>query len=182
MLLDIVSRPIVNAVSPSRALRSIAIYSVTPHQQQKIYLDQEYPCPCHPHGKLQQIVLTEAFGCNRCHRIFVLQADGLTIEELAATYPYKRRYYWNGQRLSIWRSVQHGSFWTFGRWRIGSGGTDPDRWTLWLQYLSVIALLLVTFQLYCRITLTSSIFNLVLSMAIAIVVLTIITIWLFDQG
>jgi hypothetical protein len=155
---------------------------VTSHLQQKIYLDCEYPCPCHPNGKLQQIVLTEAFGCDRCQRIFVIQADGLTIEELAATYPYKRRYYWNGQRLSIWKSSPDSSFWTFARWQSRGAESGSNRWTLWLQYLSAITVVLLIFQLYCRVTLTSSIFNLVLSMAIAIVVLTIITIWLFDQG
>jgi hypothetical protein len=155
---------------------------VTDHHQQKIYLDREYPCPCHPNGKLQQIVLTEAFGCDRCQRIFVMQADGLTIEELAATYPYKRRYYWNGQRLSIMRSVSDRNYWTFLRWLSYSPEATPDRWTRWLQSVSVIALMVVVFQLYCRVTLSNSIFNLVLSIAIAIVVLTIITLWLFDQG
>jgi hypothetical protein len=147
---------------------------VAQYQQQKIYLEQEYPCPCHPQGKLQQIVLTEAFGCNRCRRIFVLQPDGLTIEELAATYPYKRRYYWNGKRLQSLRSLPKGNFWAAIRSR--------ESCALWLQCLGVIALVLVIFQLYCRVTLTSPILNLVLSIAIAIVVLIVITLWLFDQG
>jgi hypothetical protein len=143
------------------------------HHHQKIYLDQEYPCPCHLHGKLQQMVLTEAFACDRCRRIFVMQADGLTIEELAATYPYKRRYYWNGKRFQVLRAWPKGTIWTFFR--------SPDRLALWLQCLGMISLVMVLFQLYCRVTLTIPIFNLVLSMAIAIVVLTI-TLWLFDQG
>lgn len=147
---------------------------MAPPQQQKIYLDQEYPCPCHPQGTLQQIVLTDAFGCNRCRRIFVLQADGLAIEELAATYPYKRRYYWNGKRFHSLRSLPKGNFWTV----VGS----RESCALWLQCLGVIALVLVVFQLYCRVTLTSPILNLVLSIAIAIVVLVVITLWLFDQG
>jgi hypothetical protein len=145
---------------------------VTPHHQQKIHLDREYPCPCHINGKLQQIVLTEAFGCDRCHRIFVLQEDGLTIEELAATYPYKRRYYWNGKRLQILRSLPTGTDWML----------RGDSWALLLQCLGAIGLLVLTFQLYCRSTLTSPILNLVLSIGIAMIVLIVITLWLFDQG
>ena len=159
---------------PERESQQIVILFVPLHHHQKIYLDREYPCPCHSTGKLQQIVLTEAFGCNRCHRIFVMQEDGLTIEELATTYPYKRRYYWNGKRLRIVRSVPNLAFWTFTQ--------QQDGWLLWLQFFSMIAVIAIGFQLYCRTTLTSPIFNLVLSMAIAIVVLTVITLWLFDQG
>lgn len=145
-----------------------------PPLQQKIYLDQEYPCPCHLKGTLQQMVLTEAFACNRCRRIFVLQADSLTIEELAATYPYKRRYYWNGSRFKSCRSLPKG---TFGR---SSGAQNV--WVIWLQSLGIITLLIVIFQIYCRVTLTSPILNLVLSIAIPIIVFIIITLWLFDQG
>jgi hypothetical protein len=157
-----------------RELQQIVILFVPPHHHQKIDLAQEYPCPCHLDGKLQQIVLTEAFGCDRCHRIFVMQADGLTIEELATTYPYKRRYYWNGKRLQILRSLPKIAVWPFTRQR--------DGWVIWLPFLSIIAVVAIGFQLYSRTTLTNPIFNLVLSMAIAIVVLTVITLWLFDQG
>jgi hypothetical protein len=146
---------------------------VSPHHQ-KIYLDQEYPCPCHPNGKLQQIVLTEAFGCDRCHRIFVLQAEGLTIEELAATYPYKRRYYWNGQRLQIDRAKPSAAL---QRAICGRGS-----WALWLQFLGIIALVLVLFKLYSRSIVASPTVNLVLSIAIAIIILIVIMLWLFDQG
>jgi hypothetical protein len=120
------------------------------------------------------MVLTEAFACDRCRRIFVLQEDGLTIEELAATYPYKRRYYWNGSRFQSVRSMSNS---TFGRFV-----SAQDRWAIWLQCLGIIALLLVIFQLYYRVTLTSPILNLVLSIAIPIIVLIVIMLWLFDQG
>ena len=145
---------------------------MTPPHQQKIHLDREYPCPCHLHGKLQPIVLTEAFGCDRCHRIFVLQADGSTIEELAAIYPYKRRYYWNGKRLQILRSLPQVGFWS----------VRHDGWAIWTQSLGTIGLLLVLFQLYCRSIVTSPLLNLVISIAIAMIVLIVITLWLFDQG
>jgi hypothetical protein len=146
---------------------------VSPHHQ-KIFLDQEYPCPCHPNGKLQQIVLTEAFGCDRCHRIFVLHADGLTIEELAATYPYKRRYYWNGQRFHVDRSKPSAAL------QRAIGGRSSL--VLWLQLLGIIALVLVLFRLYSRSIVASPTVNLVLSIAIAIIVIIVIMLWLFDQG
>jgi hypothetical protein len=147
---------------------------VSSHHQQKIYLNQEYPCPCHPSGKLQQIVLTEAFGCDQCHRIFVMKEDCLTIEELSSVYPYKRRYYWNGKRFQILRSFPTTTVWVLLRSR--------DIWALWLQCLGIIALVISIFRLYFRVTLTSQISNLILSMAIAIVVIIVITLWLFDQG
>jgi hypothetical protein len=147
---------------------------VPPHNPQKICLDQEYPCPCHLKGKLRQIVLTEAFGCDRCHRIFVMQADNLTIEELATNYPYKRRYYWDGNRFQIYRPFSKGMLGMFDR--------SSERWALWLQCLGVIALVLVLIRLYSRVTLTMPIFKLVLSIAMAIVVLSAIAIWLFDRG
>ena len=146
---------------------------MSPHQQQQIYLDREYPCPCYLHGRLQQIFLTEAFGCDRCHHLFVMQEDSLAIEEVGGTYPYKRRYYWDGKRLRNLRSLPNGTFWTF----LGS----PQRWTLWIEYLSIISVLLTVLRLYCGITPTNPSFNLVLSMAITIVVSTIIMLWLFDQ-
>ena len=152
-------------------LRRITRNLVTPPQQ-KIHLDREYPCPCYLHGQLQPIVLTEAFGCDRCHRLFVLQADGLTIEELATIYPYKRRYYWNGKRLQILRSLPKVRFWS----------ARPDSLAIWIQSLGAIGLLLVIFQLYFRSIVTSPLLNLVISIAIAIIVLIVITLWLFDQG
>jgi hypothetical protein len=123
------------------------------------------------------MILTEAFGCERCNRIFVLQSDRLTIEELAATYPYKRRYYWDGNRLQIVKSLP-----SFGSWQRLSSGEMRERWSMWLQCLGVIALGLIIFRLYCRVTVTSPLLSLVLSMTIAIVVFIVITLWLFDQG
>jgi hypothetical protein len=102
-----------------------------------------------------------------------MQADGLAIEELAPTYPYKRRYYWDGTRLRVLRAWPSNSLWAY----IGSS----ERWQLWLQYLSAIGLVAIGYQLYCKITLTNPISNLVLSIAIAIVVTTVMMFWLFDQ-
>ncbi|MEG3435846.1 hypothetical protein V0288_01830 [Pannus brasiliensis CCIBt3594] len=64
----------------------------------KIDQNQEYPCPCRRKGKLQPIILTEAFGCDRCQQIFVVQENGQTIEQLSSHYPYKRTWRWTGFR------------------------------------------------------------------------------------
>lgn len=100
-----------------------------------------------------------------------MQPDNLTIEELAATYPYKRRYYWDGNRFHTLKSFAKGNL-----------GRSPERWALWLQCLGVIALVLVLVQLYSRVTLNVPIFQIAMPMAIAIVLLTAIAIWLVDRG
>jgi hypothetical protein len=152
---------------------------VLPYQQ-KIYLNQEYPCPCHRQGQLQQIVLTEAFGCNRCQRIFVVQEDGGSIEELATNYLDRRRYYWNGTRWKLLRSLPTSPFWAVLTFR---GVLTPGNgWGLCLQGISLVALLLLLFSLCRRLAAASPIFNLGMSMAIATIVLIVTTLWLFNQG
>jgi hypothetical protein len=47
---------------------------------------------------LVPITLTEAFGCNRCQQIFVVEENGYAIEQLATSYPYKRSWRWMGHR------------------------------------------------------------------------------------
>jgi len=42
--------------------------------------------------------LTEAFGCNKCHQIFVVEQGGFVLEKLSTTYPYKRAWRWNGRQ------------------------------------------------------------------------------------
>lgn len=71
-----------------------------PQKAQKIDLNAEYPCPCRRRGRLLPIVLTEAFGCDRCQQIFVLEDNGQAIEQLSSTYPYKRAWRWTGHRWS----------------------------------------------------------------------------------
>ncbi len=65
---------------------------------QKIDLNEEYPCPCRRKGKLKLIILTEAMGCDLCQQIFVLTETGKEIEQLSSVYPYKRRWRWSGKR------------------------------------------------------------------------------------
>ncbi len=64
----------------------------------KIDLDSEYPCPCRRAGHLKPIMLTEAFGCDRCQQIFVVQNNNQELEQLSGAYPYKRAWRWNGRR------------------------------------------------------------------------------------
>ena len=69
------------------------------HQKvQKIELNAEYPCPCRRRGRLLPIILTEAFGCDRCQQIFAVEEKGQAIEQLSSTYPYKRAWRWTGNR------------------------------------------------------------------------------------
>ncbi len=75
-----------------------------PNKSVKIDIHSDYPCPCRRRGRLVNIVLTEAFGCDRCQRIFVLQENGQVIEQLAATYPYKQLWRWTGYR---WVSAEN---------------------------------------------------------------------------
>lgn len=68
---------------------------------QKIDLNGEYPCPCRRRGRLTPIALTDAFGCNRCQQIFVVQDSGHTIEQLSTNYPYKRAWRWTGHQWMV---------------------------------------------------------------------------------
>jgi len=65
---------------------------------QKIDLNTEYPCPCRRRGCLVPITLTEAFGCDRCQQIFVVEESGYMIEQLSTSYPYKKAWRWTGNR------------------------------------------------------------------------------------
>jgi len=78
---------------------------VPPHKAQKIDLNTEYPCPCGRRGRLVPITLTEAFGCNRCQQIFVVEEGGYVIEQLSTSYPYKRAWRWTGNR---WTTANSG--------------------------------------------------------------------------
>jgi hypothetical protein len=61
--------------------------------------DIYYPCPRCPRGQLCPITLTEALGCQKCQKIFVIQPGGYTLEQLS-THPQVWR--WDGQR---WHSI-----------------------------------------------------------------------------
>ncbi|HEY9852067.1 MAG TPA: hypothetical protein V6D28_21515 [Leptolyngbyaceae cyanobacterium] len=65
---------------------------------QKIDLNTDYPCPCGRKGRLMPIALTDAFGCNRCQQIFVLEEKEQVIEQLSTTYPYKKAWLWTGSK------------------------------------------------------------------------------------
>jgi hypothetical protein len=75
---------------------------VQSHKPEKIDLNTEYACPCRRRGHLVPIVLTEAFGCNRCQQIFVVEDNGYILQQLSTTYPYKRAWRWIGNN---WRIV-----------------------------------------------------------------------------
>lgn len=81
-----------------------------PQKTQKIDLSKEYPCPCCRRGRLKSIVLTEAFGCDRCQKIFVIQDSGYVLEQLSTTYPYKRAWQWTGQQWNLEHSKFNRSY------------------------------------------------------------------------
>ncbi|WP_027402118.1 hypothetical protein [Aphanizomenon flos-aquae] len=74
-----------------------------PQKPDKIDLSMEYICPCRRNGQLIPITLTEAFGCDRCQQIFVVEENGYVLEQLSTTYPYKRAWRWKGNN---WQIVQ----------------------------------------------------------------------------
>ncbi len=74
-----------------------------PKKLEKIDFNQEYPCPCRRRGQLIPIVLTEAFGCDRCQQIFVVEDNGHVLEQLSTTYPYKRAWRWMGNTWQVVR-------------------------------------------------------------------------------
>lgn len=76
------------------------IAPVPSQKSQKIDLNNEYPCPCRRRGSLVPIALTDAFGCNRCQQIFVVEETGYVIEQLSTSPPYKKAYRWTGHRWS----------------------------------------------------------------------------------
>jgi len=84
------------------------VWIVQYQQAGKIDLSAEYPCPCSRRGCLRLIALTEAFGCDRCQKIFALEANGEVIEQLSC--PYKKTYRWSGQRWLVARPDPHYSF------------------------------------------------------------------------
>jgi hypothetical protein len=77
---------------------------VRTYKSQKIDQSADYPCPCRRNGRIQPITLTEAFGCDRCQQIFVVQEDGYVIEQLSTHYPYKRSWRWTGHQWRLDRS------------------------------------------------------------------------------
>jgi hypothetical protein len=50
---------------------------------------------------LVPITLTDAFGCDRCQQIFVVQENAQVIEQLSTTYPYKRAWRWSGHHWNV---------------------------------------------------------------------------------
>jgi hypothetical protein len=80
----------------------VTITLVPSQKPEKIELNREYPCPCRRKGQLIPITLTEAFGCDRCQQIFVVEDNGHVLEQLSTTYPYKRAWHWIG---NSWRVV-----------------------------------------------------------------------------
>lgn len=165
---------LVSDIGLQRSVKQPDILSVlTPQHHHKIDPSREYPCPCNK-GKLLPITLTEALGCDRCRRIFTIQADGYAIEELADNYPYKRRYVWTGKSWQSLHSFPNTSLWALLRPR--------NRLGWWLQSIGTLAIAIALFRLFYPAMIASQILNLVSSVAIVIFLAIAIVFWLFSQG
>jgi hypothetical protein len=79
----------------------------------KIDLHQNYPCPC-CRGQIVPIVLTEAFGCDRCQKIFTVQDNGYGLEQVSNPHPLRNGWSWDGKRWLV----------------IGKNNTALSSWTL----------------------------------------------------
>lgn len=73
-------------------------------KSQKIDLNVEYPCPCRRRGRLIPIVLTDAMGCDRCQKLFVVEENGYVLEQLSTTHPQKPTWRWVGNRWIVAQS------------------------------------------------------------------------------
>lgn len=62
-----------------------------------IGLERDYPCPCRCEGRLSPIPLTEALGCFKCQRIFVVGHDGLVISDVVASRAAGQQWRWTGR-------------------------------------------------------------------------------------
>lgn len=71
---------------------------------QKIDRQQIYPCPCRRRAKLKPITLTDAFGCDRCSLIFVVEDGDYSLVQLGGIDPYRHVWYWMGTK---WQANRH---------------------------------------------------------------------------
>ncbi|WP_016952583.1 hypothetical protein [Anabaena sp. PCC 7108] len=123
---------------------------------EKIDLNTEYICPCRRRGQLIPITLTDAFGCDRCQQIFVVEDNGHVLEKLSPTYPYKQAWRWTG---NSWRIVQP-------RWREN----------YWPIALGIIFVLVIIWLLLARLANVPSIVVWVITLLLAIP--PVIMVWL----
>lgn len=91
-----------NEFTPSTSLQIFTLV-VPPQKLEKIDLDADHACPCRHRGRLVAITLTDAFGCDRCQQIFVVEGNGYVLEQLCTNYPYKRTWSWTGRK---WNPMQ----------------------------------------------------------------------------
>ncbi len=101
MLTNQIARGVILVIVDQQAQVRISV--VQYQKAEKIDFNSEYPCPCRRRGQLVPITLTEAFGCDRCQQIFVVEDNGHMLEQLSTTYPYKRAWRWTG---NSWQVVQ----------------------------------------------------------------------------
>jgi hypothetical protein len=127
----------------------------TPKSQFPLCEGQQYPCPCRRQANLVPIYLTNAFGCDRCPQMFVVNDEGCLVEQLTGGYPYARAWRWTGQQ---WKMLQPssetnilgflallallvGGWFVLGQWLI-----SPLKWLYWIIGILVVTFVLPTIQ------------------------------------
>lgn len=83
-------------------------------QALKIDLGRTYPCPCRREGNLSQITLTEALGCDRCQRIFVVNQEGEVLEQVSNPSGHHQAWHWDGTQWYLTSSSLRGKYLPLG--------------------------------------------------------------------
>ncbi len=121
--------------------------------------DRTYPCPCRRAANLVPIYLTDAYGCDRCPQMFVLNEEGKLVEQLTAGYPDARTWRWSGAQWKLVnpprRSESHFmrtlapllilvvGWLLVGQWLIA-----PFAWLYWFLGAIIVAFVLPTINAY----------------------------------
>ncbi len=115
--------------------------------------DRAYPCPCRRQANLVPIYLTEAFGCDRCPQMFVLQADGKLVEQITGGYPQPCTWRWIGTHWqmvhpvlppeqALIRTLAPLLILVVGWFLVGQWLVAPFSWLYWVGGMLVVILVL----------------------------------------
>ncbi|MDB9529392.1 hypothetical protein PN498_25600 [Oscillatoria sp. CS-180] len=74
---------------------------MAPQNERLLNLSSSYPCPVCRQGKLEAIVLTDAFSCTFCRHILAANLEAQQVQIVDSTQPLT--WSWNGEQ---WRLVR----------------------------------------------------------------------------
>ncbi len=101
------------------------------------------------------IYLTDAFGCDRCPQMFVLNDEGCLVEQLTGGHPDARAWRWTGQQWKMRQQGRESSILGFLGWLlglvlgwfvVGIRLIWPLQWLYWIIGLLVVIFVLPTLQ------------------------------------